>query len=262
MTPKRGGTLRIILFGMLSVAAAAVCVRLGIWQLARLDERRAYNAQVSARLDERPETMRVAFGRDTGDARWRRVTGTGVPQYDREVVFTARTRSGSPGVWLVTPLALPGTDTLVALVRGWVYSANGRTVDLEKWHEGDTIVVDGRLDAFQRPAAGAPRSPSDPRAFRWLERDTLSAEWNAPVASMLVYQFGDTLGGHESTGGEVPARFPLPTMDEGPHRSYAVQWFSFAVVFLVGFGAVVVSGRKKARDAATAARFPETVSQP
>lgn len=250
MTRRTGSTTKIILFGVLSVVAAGVCVRLGIWQLARLDERRAYNAQVSARFDEPAESMREAFGRDTGEARWRHVTGTGVAQYDREVVLTGRTRGGSPGVWLITPLALPGTDTLVAFVRGWVYSANGRTLDFAQWREADTIEVDGRLDAFQRPAAGAPRSPSDPRAFRWLERDTLSAEWKAPVASMLVYQFGDTTGGYplpdaEVPGGEVPARFPLPTMDEGPHRSYAIQWFSFAVVFLVGYIAVVLSGRKK-----------------
>ncbi len=245
MTLRRGGMASTIAFGIVAVIAAAVCVRLGIWQLDRLAQRRAYNAQVAARLDSGAEPMRVAFARDTGDARWRRVTGIGVPDYEREVVLASRTRGGSPGVWIITPLRLPDTDTLVAFVRGWVYSANGRTVDLAEWREGDTIEVDGRLDAFQRPAAGAPRLQSDTRAFRWLERDTLSAEWNAPVASMLVYQFGDTIGGFSATGGVTPARFPVPTMNEGPHKSYAVQWFAFATVFIVGYGAVVYTGRRK-----------------
>lgn len=247
MRPRAGRLLSTIAFGVVAVLAAAVCVRLGIWQLDRLAQRRAYNAQVAARLDAGAETLGVALARDTGDARWRRVTGQGVAEYEKEVVLAARTRGGSPGVWIVTPLRMPGTDTLVALMRGWVYSPNGRTVDLTNWRESDTLVVNGRLDAFQRPAAGAPRLQSDARAFRWLERDTLSAEWGAPVASMLVYQFGDTIGGFEATGGVTPARFPVPTMDEGPHKSYAVQWFAFATVFLVGYGAVVVTGQRKRR---------------
>jgi len=247
MTTRTGRTVSTVLFGVVAVIAAAVCVRLGIWQLSRLEERRAYNAQVSSRFDSGAEPLKDALARDSADARWRRVTGVGVADYTREVVLASRTRGGSPGVWIVTPLRLPDSDTVVAFVRGWVYSANGRTVELSRWRETDTLQVDGRLDAFQRPAAGAPRMQSDARAFRWLERDTLAAEWGVPVANMLVYQFGDTVGGYDVTGGVTPARFPLPSMDEGPHKSYAVQWFAFAIVFVVGYGAVIYTGNKKRR---------------
>ena len=240
------GTGRIVAFGVLVVIAAAVCVRLGIWQLDRLAQRQAYNAAVAARLEAGPEPLRTALARDTGDARWRRVEGVGVPDYEREVVLASRTRGGSPGVWLVTPLRLADSDTLLAFVRGWVYSPNGRTIERDAWREGDSITVDGLVDAFHTPAAGAVRLPSDARAFRWLERDTLAAEWGAPVAAMLVYQLGDSIGGYASTGGVVPARFPVPTMSEGPHRSYALQWFGFATVFVVGYGAVVANRRRRA----------------
>ncbi len=252
MSARVARTLNTVVFGIVTVAAAALCIRLGIWQLDRLTERRAYNDQVASRFDNGAEPVREVMARDTGDARWRRVTGVGVAQYDQEVVLAARTRGGSPGVWIITPLSLPNTDTLVPLVRGWVYSPNGRTVDLSQWRESDTITIDGRVDAFQRPAAGAPRLQSDDRAFRWLERDTLAAQWNAPVAPMLVYQFGDTIGGYAATGGVTPARFPLPTMDEGPHKSYAVQWFAFAIVFVVGYGAVLVTRRKREQRVTTA----------
>lgn len=248
MTARRGGTVSTIVFGVVALLAAALCVRLGIWQLDRLAQRRSYNAQVAARFDAGAEPLREALARDTADARWRRVRGVGVPDYSRDILLASRTRGGSPGVWIVSPLQLPDTDTLVALVRGWVYSPNGRDIDFARWREGETFTVDGRLDAFQRPAAGAPRLPSEARAFRWLERDTLRAEWGAPVASMLVYQFGDTIGGYEVTGGVTPARFPLPTLDEGPHRSYAVQWFSFALVFVVGYGAAVYTKRQRLRE--------------
>lgn len=246
MTARSGRTVKTVLFGLLVVVAAGVCVRLGVWQLDRLAQRRAYNAAVAARLDAGAEPLQAALARDTAESRWRRVSAVGVADYDREVVLASRTRGGSPGVWLVTPVQLPGTDTLLAYVRGWVYSPNGRTVDRSQWREADSLAIDGLVDAFHRPAAGAVRLPSDARAFRWLERDTLSAQWRAPVASMLVYQLGDTIGGYAETGGVVPARFPMPTMNEGPHKSYALQWFGFALVFVVGYGAVVVTARKRA----------------
>jgi surfeit locus 1 family protein len=245
VSARAGRTLKTVLFGILVVVAAGVCVRLGLWQLDRLAQRRAYNAAVAARLDAGAESLRATLGRDTADARWRRVSGVVVPDYDREVVLASRTRGGSPGVWLVTPVRLAGSDTLLAYVRGWVYSPNGRTVDRAQWREGDSLLLDGLVDAFHRPAAGSVRMTSDARAFRWLERDTLAAEWGAPVASMLVYQLGDTIGGYAETGGVVPARFPVPSMHEGPHKSYALQWFGFAFVFVVGYGAVVVNTRRR-----------------
>jgi len=32
----------------------------------------------------------------------------------------------------------------------------------------------------------------------------------------------------------LPRRWPPPTFDDGPHLSYAIQWFSFALIALVG----------------------------
>lgn len=237
-----------IWLGVFVVIAALVCVRLGIWQLSRLEERRAYNAAVAERFTGGAEDVGVALARDTGDARWRRVHGVGVADYDRELTVAARTRGGSPGVWMVTPVRYSASDTLLVLVRGWVYSANGRTVEFDRWREADTLPFDGIVDAFHTPLSGQMNLTSDDRAVRWLSRDSLERRWGAPVAPMLVYQLGatpaDTLGGYAATGGTVPARFPVPTLDEGPHKSYAMQWFSFALVFLVGYGAVVWKGKR------------------
>ncbi len=265
-----------IWLGVFVVAAALVCVRLGIWQLDRLSQRRAYNAAVAERFTGGAETVDVALARDTGDARWRRVNGTGIPDYDREITVAARTRGGSPGVWMVTPVRLSrgasvigdgtggdsvtgaerdsgmvASDTLLVLVRGWVYSPNGRTVEFDRWRDGDTIRFDGIVDAFHTPLSGQMHLTSDNRAVRWLSRDSLERRWGAPVASMLVYQLGaspaDTLGGYAATGGTLPARFPVPTLDEGPHKSYALQWFSFALVFVIGYAAVVWTARTRKR---------------
>ena len=39
------------------------------------------------------------------------------------------------------------------------------------------------------------------------------------------------------------ARLPPPALDEGPHLSYAIQWFSFAAIALIGGTAVAVRNR-------------------
>jgi cytochrome oxidase assembly protein ShyY1 len=36
----------------------------------------------------------------------------------------------------------------------------------------------------------------------------------------------------------------IPALDEGPHRSYALQWFSFAVIALVGAALMVARERR------------------
>jgi cytochrome oxidase assembly protein ShyY1 len=40
---------------------------------------------------------------------------------------------------------------------------------------------------------------------------------------------------------------PLPELSEGPHLSYAIQWFSFAVVALVGSAILVRRDRRAKR---------------
>jgi surfeit locus 1 family protein len=48
----------------------------------------------------------------------------------------------------------------------------------------------------------------------------------------------------------LPARLPAPSLDEGPHKGYAVQWFSFALIAVVGWGALVMKSNPRGRAAA------------
>jgi surfeit locus 1 family protein len=43
-----------------------------------------------------------------------------------------------------------------------------------------------------------------------------------------------------------PARVPPPAPGDGPHLSYALQWFSFATVFALGFALFARRGRARA----------------
>ena len=121
-------TRRNILAALLAVVVAAVCVRLGIWQLQRLGERRARNAAVSARLAAPPVSLNQLPGDPTA-ARYRRVRLTGTLDFDHEIVLIGRSRQGAPGVHIVTPLRLDGSDRAVLVNRGWVYAPDAATVE-------------------------------------------------------------------------------------------------------------------------------------
>jgi surfeit locus 1 family protein len=228
----------LVLFLVIAVAFAALFVRLGVWQLSRMRQRRALNAHVAERLAAPPSSWR-AVPADTGAAHYRRVRVEGRLDYAREIVLANRSRDGSPGVNVLTPVRVAGTDTLVLVNRGWVYSPNGTDVDLASWRDasGDTLAADGWVEIPSRQRGPARLSAA--RAFRWLDPAGLARDLGAPVTPFYVVLEpppGDPPAGR-------PVRLPAPSLDEGPHRSYAFQWFAFALVTLGGAAAFAAKSR-------------------
>lgn len=171
---------RTAAFVALSIVFAALFVRLGVWQLSRLQERKADNARRRAEV--------------------RRETITGVADYSREFVIKRRSHNGSPGVHIVTPVWVAARGDTVLVNRGWVYSPDAATVDLLPWRE--------TRDHFSGYLAVLPGTET-------------------PV-----------LISRDSGGAATPVRLPEPDFSNGPHLSYAIQWFCFAAIALLG--AVVV----------------------
>ena len=244
--PRRrsGVTAGVVLLGVVAVAAALLCVRLGFWQLDRLAGRRAQNALVRARGEAPPVSVSDIQGQDTAVTHWRRVRVRGVADYNAEMVHATRSQNGSPGVHLLTPVRpLDGAwgDTAVLLLRGFLAAADGRSIDWHAAREGDTVTFDALVTSFPPPRPGAVRMPSAPRAVRLLDRDTLAALMKQPLAPFILLVLGDTVVRDVT----LPARIPPPSPGEGPHQSYAFQWFAFALVSLVGFVAFVRASRKR-----------------
>jgi len=179
-----------------AVVIALVCVRLGVWQIARLHQRRAANAVIEAR--ERAPVLDLTGSESLDAVQWRRVRASGVYDYARERVWTGRTFQGVPGVVLLTPLRVPGGDVWVN--RGWVPSPDAAQVDQSRWREGDTAIVAGIALAHE----GLP----------YVIDDSIPAKDRAPEPTVQ--------------------RWPLPVLSDGPHLSYVIQWFSFAAIILGG----------------------------
>ena len=232
---------RLRIFVLFAVVSAAAFVRLGIWQLHRRGERRAQNAVVADRLREAERDAGILAFNDTTGIRFRRLRVIGTPDYDHELILAARSHNGSPGVNLLTPLRIAGRDTAVLVNRGWVYAPDGATLDEQRFRERDSVFV-GYAEVYPSPTGTA--YAGKPRVLARLGADAAARAVPYPIAPFYVVALGDSTGSNDR-----PARLTPPPLDEGPHTSYAIQWFSFAAIALAGATFVI----KQARDAQRAA---------
>lgn len=233
-----------LLFLALAAVAAAICVRLGFWQLGRLADRRAANHLVATRLDSAVVPL-AGLPADTALARYRRVVVEGTYDPAHEIVLAGRSRNGSPGVNLLTPLRIAGSDTAVLVNRGWVYSPDARVVERERWGEPVGARVEGFVLTFLDATGGPALLEDHPRTVRWLDPVTADSLLPYPMAPYLVVATIEP-----DSAAASPARLAPPPLDEGQHLSYAVQWFTFATVALGGAGLVLVRGGGRAPGAA------------
>lgn len=231
-------TRRILVFSVLAVAAAALFVRLGFWQLARLRERQTRAHQMAQQL-RAPQVPLDEVPGDTAAAHYRPVTVSGQFDYDHELVLTSRTHDGSPGVELLTPLREAGSGRAVLVNRGWVYAPDGGTVDRARWREGDSVRLTGYVELYVPEAARA-STTNDQRIVRRVSLREIAPKVPYALAPFYVVAVGDT-----TAVPTHPVRRALPGLDEGPHRSYAIQWFSFAAIALGGAVAVVRRERRR-----------------
>jgi surfeit locus 1 family protein len=213
---------------ILGTVLALVFIRLGFWQLSRLAERKMFNRELAARAMTAPVPL-AALPRDTGAMHYRRVSVKGVYDYAHEILVTNRTRNGSPGVQIVTPLRRAGTDTAVLVTRGWVYAPDGMTIDRKRWQEGDSLVGEAFVENFTTGRGNAALHDRN-RSYRWMDETTLAQAFPYPIAPYRLI----LISGGGAPLSNIPPRLEVPPLDEGPHQNYAIQWFSFAAISILG----------------------------
>ncbi|HEX9085173.1 MAG TPA: SURF1 family protein [Gemmatimonadaceae bacterium] len=220
-------TLRKWILSVLAIAIAIACILLGAWQIRRLWARQKANAIVGARRFA-PEVELDSLPHDTAAAHFRRVHVRGIYDHAQEIIYTLRGRNGSPGVNILTPLLRARKDTAVLVNRGWVYSADGTTIDTQPWKEADTLNGHGFVETFPTQGPFPEANPARPRSFRRLDRAAVVKVFPYPIAKYYVVLTDS------ATSPSTPPRVEQTPLDEGPHRMYAIQWFSFAAISIVG----------------------------
>jgi surfeit locus 1 family protein len=218
------------------MAIATLFVNLGLWQLDRHRERVLENQIKQQRLASDVTALSIlldAVGDDLGSLEYRRTSVSGVFDPDREVLLRGQVESGSPGFDVITPLLLDDGTTLL-VDRGWVPLAFDTPPVLEGAPPVGRVEVEGILRLTQQPSAIGPTEP--PGGLTQIARvdlDRLSQQFTPLVPVWLEITEDDPPAGPLRRG-------PAPDVsDDGPHLEYAVQWFAFALVGIVGFGLVI-----------------------
>ncbi|MGH8946484.1 MAG: SURF1 family protein [Acidimicrobiia bacterium] len=226
---------RLLSPGMLAthlavLAVAALFIRLGIWQLDRLEERREENAVASARL-EMPSVDIARLLAEDGDPaslRNRRVTAAGMFDPAQEVLIRSQVYRGSAGFHVITPLLLEDEGAIM-VNRGWVPLGFDQVPLAQAPPPGGVVTVEGWLATKQtRPALG----PEDPAGrlvvMSRVDLDRIESQLPYSIAPVYLVEMG------EREQPPIPVEPPDFT-DEGPHLAYAIQWFAFAAIGVVGY---------------------------
>ncbi|MBK8250642.1 MAG: SURF1 family protein [Gemmatimonadetes bacterium] len=232
-------TWRTRAFVLTALLAAGTFVRLGFWQVGRLNETRAANAQLFSRRNAEASPLEALLA-TPDSARFRAVSLSGRYDYDHQLIWTARTRSGAPGVVFLTPMIPDAGGPALLVHRGWAYAADGMQVNDSLWREGVQERVEGFADVFST-GEGPVQVPSVSRGIRRLDFDSLQAMIPYPIARLIAVQ---QIGAGIQTTVAHPFRLERPTLNEGPHRGYALQWFAFAGITILGTAAVILRERQ------------------
>jgi surfeit locus 1 family protein len=226
-----------VLFFMVGVIVIApVMVGLGIWQLARLSERRTLNAQIRARLALPPFVLTGAPLTDTAQLEYRRVTAEGVYDFANEIVLRNRAYQEVPGVHVLTPLRIADGHAAVLVDRGWIpYEQAAPASRVNYQLPLGEVEVAGLARLSQSRAS--PLLPADPTlgpdlprldAWYWVNLEQIQAQ--LPYSLLPIYIELDE--GTDKT--QLPLAGYELDLTDGPHLSYAIQWFAFAIIAVVG----------------------------
>ena len=89
---------------LLVFAGTALCIRLGIWQLDRLEQRRAFNAQFEAARAEPALDLNQQAPEDVAEMEWRSVKVTGEYDFENQIAVRNQYNGDQYGYHLLTPL--------------------------------------------------------------------------------------------------------------------------------------------------------------
>ncbi len=238
---------KYILATLLVMAAMAVMVRLGFWQLDRLTQRRLSNAVIAAQLyapaldlNQSLSAATPISGASLIGMQYRSVIVRGSYDFSQQVGLRNQVHGDQFGYDLLTPLRISGSGQTVLVDRGWVPQVDFETGRLTQYNENGEVTVQGViLDSQTHSGLGNFRDPaSNPgnrmNAFYIANVARIDQEMPYPLLPVYIQQTPDP------AWASLPYRQPFSlVLSDGPHLSYAIQWFCFTLVLGIGYPILV-----------------------
>lgn len=236
---------------LLVLAAVLVMVRLGIWQLDRLEQRRAFNSRVEEQLAQPALHLASSdLDLDLFNMEYRDVIVSGHYDHQNQVVLRNQDWQGNLGVHILTPLVIEGSEQAILVDRGWVPYEDYSSGNLAAYDQPGLTTVNGVVRRSQmKPRFGGQRDqvpePGGPPLKAWYWINLNQIEDQLPYQLLPVF----IQAGPSNPNQELPHKsLPELELNEGSHLGYALQWFTFAAILAIGYPIYVYREDSRRKD--------------
>lgn len=233
--PARASRRQVaILGGLLLAVLLPMFISLGLWQWRKAEIKTVMQAE----LDARSTGVLVAMPATPGDGeslRFRHVIVRGTYDAARQVLIDNRLHQERAGYHVITPLRLEGSEMHVLVNRGWLPAPADHARQPEAAVPVGAVELTGIavLPASRFFNLAAQPSSGWQPVWQNLDLERFRSAVDYPLQALIVQLDPQAPGG-------FVREWPRPDERADRHRSYALQWFGFAVASLGIWGYFLV----------------------
>ena len=222
----RSGEKRAVLKSLLAILLVIGCLWASQWQFHRGQDRSARNATIEAHIDI-PAVDLVTLKSSVKENEWRAITTTGTFDADQQILLRNRYFEGKYGYAVLTRFTTESGDA-IWVDRGWVAAGASATVAPET-----PPVPTGMVSITARLRLDSSLPSGSFFALPLNSDDDLVSQLNAQSGLASEDYYLDLISGSlPSLTPTVPSG--IPSLSDGPHLAYAVQWILFAGLAIYG----------------------------
>ena len=218
----------------LAVIFAVLCSLLGAWQFQRRADAREAIDVIEANYDLQPVPVTDAL--PTLDSyrpsqQWTPVELRGRYLLEDELLVRNRPLNGQPGFEVLTPLQLDDGSVFI-IDRGWVAIGSKQDApDVVPAAPTGNVTVVARLKGGEPDIAGR-GVPAGTNQVATIQLESIAERLDLPT---YTGAYG-LIASQKPAPATSPRETVKPIPDEGPHLSYALQWYVFALIGFIGLG--------------------------
>jgi len=209
-----------------------VLISLGFWQLSRAEEKR----EILAKQEQKRQmpALHITGNVDSQDALEHRelvVKGKYLPEY--QILVDNKVHNGQVGYYVVTPLRIVGTESIVLVNRGWIKGTGRREVLPAIQTPESNITIHARAKFVTKDIvtwfSDKNRLGTDwPALVRWIDIMELNRDIPFELKPYLLLQTSDS-------NQDYVRNWKWVNSPPEKNITYAVQWFSLAATLLLIF---------------------------
>jgi cytochrome oxidase assembly protein ShyY1 len=222
----RSGEKNALFKSLIAILLIAGCLWASQWQFHRGQDRSARNATIEERIDIPAADLNLLKS-TVKENEWRAITTTGAFDANQQILLRNRYFEGKYGYAVLTRFTTESGDS-IWVDRGWVAAGASATVAPE------TPSVPAGIVSITARLRLDSSLPSGSFFALPINRDgELISKLNAQSGSASEDYYLDLISGSlPSLTPSAPAE--IPSLSDGPHLAYAVQWILFAGLVVYG----------------------------